>query len=716
MATLADPRVDVPAGPEGSPVAARPHPVRVLLLLAAAWVLPVLTHLVKADILLLALIWLGVASLLRVGGTLLDRMMVALGITMGGILTGGLLFSVWPWGLHPVPVAGTSFTVLILIGYLANRRPKLPRRVIGSDLVVLGSGILAWFMLAYPLLGASTARRLQFFMTNHTGDRQRHFSMFDAVHQVGGYTYFDVSGAEKVLAPFFADQYPNGASFFYSFFDIFMRSNTDGGGGVAAYERYVWLTFLGYALLVMFVVWGARWIAGPVLFGWKRTLVLTSVGVYLATGMMMHPAFDGFDSEVLGLVGLAFGVAVLARFPNRPLEQTLAVVSALIIVAFTYQLFLPMLGAGAVVSMWIYRKRLLPKWKGITLIAVLGAPVALFPLVVPHLLNSALTESGQFALDGFNRRYPRTVLIGIVAAIAVAYVMRRCTRRATSMVVMAGQLGAATMVLAALAAYQWHAIGRTSYYFEKAIHGWVVIVLMGTGVIGLILRSDLSGAASKVRASSWRGRLRTVAMNGAAAFLALILAGGMIWGGPTYASGRPGPDTSWARMYAWGKFQTKITQWIPPLYATGTMDDGKRTLVAVSRSGWSNGLLSMQYAVQNHDLAWLYTLASDIVKSQPGKFEGKELTWGEMDAITWDWTGNLVHLIEQNKEEFRIVTFSPSIYRQLAAAVERTPGSKVQLVYKPDVKGLPDSAEESIPARRHVQNGSNPPELRPAPR
>ncbi|MGR7000370.1 hypothetical protein ACU686_23810 [Yinghuangia aomiensis] len=28
-------------------------------------------------------------------------------------LVGGLLFSVWPWGLHPVPVAGFAFTLLV---------------------------------------------------------------------------------------------------------------------------------------------------------------------------------------------------------------------------------------------------------------------------------------------------------------------------------------------------------------------------------------------------------------------------------------------------------------------------------------------------------------------------------------------------------------------------------------------------------------------------
>ncbi|MDI2131478.1 hypothetical protein [Yinghuangia seranimata] len=711
MATLVQSRVDASGAPNNPSGGARPKPVRVLLLLAAAWVLPILTHLVKLDILLLALFWAGVASLLRTGGTLLDRMMVALGISMAGILTGGLLFSLWPWGLHPIPVAGTLFTALIAIGYISNRRPKLPRKVVGSDLVVLGSGFLGWFMLAYPVLGASTARRLQFFLTNHTGDRQRHFTMFDAIHQVGGYTYFDVSHAEKFLAPDFADQYPNGASFFYGFFDIFLRSNTNGGGGVAEYQRYAWLTFLGYGLLVLFVVWGARWIAGPVLRGWKRTLILTAVGVYLSTGMMMHLAFDGFDSEVLGLAGLAYGIAVLARFPNRPLEQTLAVMSAMIIVAFTYQLFVPTLAAGALVSLWVYRKRLLPKWRGMATIVVLAAPIALFPVVIPHLLNSALAEGNQFALDGFFRRYPRTVLIGVVIAILVAYALRRATRRSTAMVAMGGQLVAATVVLFGLAMYQWRVIGHTGYYFEKALHGWVIVVLMGTGVVGLMFRGDRTGAA-KVRSQGWSGRLRTVGVNGLAAGLALVMAGGLAWGTPTYATGRPGPDTTWARMYAWGKFQTTIAEWVPPLYNTGTMNDHKRTLAAVSDSGWSNGLMSIQYSIQNHDLGWLYTTAMDMVKSQPQKFAGKELEWGEMDAVTWDWTGNLVYLIKQNKEPLRIVVFTPSIYRELRAAVQSTPGSKTELAYYPNVKGLPESAMEKQNPKDNPANGSGKPDSR----
>jgi hypothetical protein len=64
------------------------------VLLGAAWLVPVVLHQLRLDIVQLALVLAAVASVLRSGTNLLDRFMLAAGLLAGGVLAFGLLFSV----------------------------------------------------------------------------------------------------------------------------------------------------------------------------------------------------------------------------------------------------------------------------------------------------------------------------------------------------------------------------------------------------------------------------------------------------------------------------------------------------------------------------------------------------------------------------------------------------------------------------------------------
>ena len=96
-------------------------------LLVLAWLLPVVLDAVHLAWLLPPLILLATASLLRVGSTLLDRIIVALAILLGAVCLGGVVLSLWPWALAPVPVAGTALTVLVVAAVRLRRAPRLPR-------------------------------------------------------------------------------------------------------------------------------------------------------------------------------------------------------------------------------------------------------------------------------------------------------------------------------------------------------------------------------------------------------------------------------------------------------------------------------------------------------------------------------------------------------------------------------------------------------------
>src|SRR5687768_14391074 len=97
--------LDTPSPPlsdrDPPPDAAPRRPVWWLVgALAAAWLVPVVTHVVGVDLVLPGLIWLGTAALLRSGRTLVDRLALAAATLTGAVAVFGVLFSVWPWGLH----------------------------------------------------------------------------------------------------------------------------------------------------------------------------------------------------------------------------------------------------------------------------------------------------------------------------------------------------------------------------------------------------------------------------------------------------------------------------------------------------------------------------------------------------------------------------------------------------------------------------------------
>src|SRR5690348_3226065 len=93
----------------------RSVPVAVVAGLVAAWLVPLGTQLLHVDWLLPPLVLLGVASLLRTRGSLLDRLLLALLLLLAATAAAGVVLTIWPWHLQPVPVAGTALSALVLL-------------------------------------------------------------------------------------------------------------------------------------------------------------------------------------------------------------------------------------------------------------------------------------------------------------------------------------------------------------------------------------------------------------------------------------------------------------------------------------------------------------------------------------------------------------------------------------------------------------------------
>src|SRR6266511_3291965 len=321
------------------------------------WLVPVATHLLGIDAVLPVVIWLGTASLLRSGRSLLDRVMLAAALLAGLVGPAGLLFSVWPWGLHPVPVAGVALTGLVVVSAVTGRRPQLPWAGGVADVVTVAAALGVTGLVAWPLLHMSATGRLARFMLGE--DIVRHFTVFDTIRRVGGYLYFHQDVAATTVQHGIAT-YPQGSHIATALLDNFVRSSTAAGSSLQAFEHYLWFYVAAFGFLVLSVLWAIRWVAGPSAAGWSF-VPLAALGagyLFLADGL---PVFlFGFVSQIAAMALLASLIAVLG-LPLRDLREQVLLVTALVVaLSMTYYLFL--LSAGVVVVIWVirYRHRLAP--------------------------------------------------------------------------------------------------------------------------------------------------------------------------------------------------------------------------------------------------------------------------------------------------------------------------------------------------------------------
>jgi hypothetical protein len=226
----------------------------------------------------------------------LDRLVITVALLIGAAIFGGLIFSLWPWGLQPVAVGGVALTLLVAAYAWLGAPPPWrtwPRRVLGSDLALLAVAAAGTYIAYGPSLrdNADSGDPTQTDLTAHrlaysalTSDRSRHFSLYDAIHQVGGYTFLKQGQAKGIADPGMLAIYPPGQHFIYALFDIFLRSNVNPGGSVAEMNRYNVYVSLGYGLFVFAVAWSARWVGGPALTGWRRVFLVSAIGGFLSVG------------------------------------------------------------------------------------------------------------------------------------------------------------------------------------------------------------------------------------------------------------------------------------------------------------------------------------------------------------------------------------------------------------------------------------------------
>ncbi|WP_034265530.1 hypothetical protein [Actinospica robiniae] len=677
-AESADARTD-PARP---PARRRPGLPVVVGLFAGAWVLPLLTHLTRSDLLLVFVIVFATGGLLRVGSTVLDRLMATLALVFSLAMTAGLIFSLWPWGLQPVAVGGTALTVLVAAYLWLGAPPPWrawPRRVLGSDLVLVG-GFLAASAIAYgPSWGQDSGGRLA--LAGITGDRLRHFNLFDTIHRVGGYTFLKQGPSKDMVDPGMLATYPPGQHFLYALGDIFLRSNVNPGGSTGELQRYnVWVS-LGYGFFVLCVAWAARWAAGPSLAGWRRSFLVTAIAGWLSVATYTSAVWCTWDPQVLGMGLLGLLAAFCFRPPKDPRTHIVLVAALSVAICLTYELFAPFVAILAAVTAYIYRKRLLPHWKLLVVVAVLAVPAALSEYIAA--VDAGLNSGATAQSIGFTIPFSTLALVVMVAACLIGFASRRARRRPSAW---AGLLAVVLSggAIIAFRIYQERTIGTTSYYYPKAEQAWAVLMLVASGTAGHLLRRP------RLPQRGWAGL-----GVGAAAAVVAVVATGSYWYGPVEVSkphttaSNPGAvwklrgGTNWASYWLSGEHSPSYVAAMQNLLNWRLLGDGVPTLVVASDSQANNVNLSLLLATLNQDAG----LLTDPINAGMSTTEGL----ASVGVDGQDWTPVLLNNLSQfeaslaaSPVKLRVIVTNAPLRDKLNDWAAANP-DKISVLYKPDI-------------------------------
>jgi len=462
----------------------------IIALAAAAWLLPILTHALRVDWLILLVAWIGIAALLRAGCLLIDRLVLAGILLAAFLIAAGLLFSVWPWRLAPVPVGGVTLTTVVLAAVISGRRPRLPKRIIPTDALIIGAAALSWHYLNAPTAGKSFIRKLPYIAARE--DMFNHYTLFDAIHRVGGYAFLNPGAIKPYMSagrwnPTAMEFYPSGMHYLFALFDTFLRSDTDPGAPLAEYDRFVHYTVADLAILAAATVWAARWIAGPGVAGWRRGFFCTVVGGLAALGQLTTLYWQAFAAHAAGLIVLAVAGAVCARPPRSPREQTLLLSSLVIASTFIYNLTAVMVLGMTAIAAVAYRRRLSLRQHRFFTLLVGGSALAI--ATVPYIaqLFAGFDASSKFLMWGSAVHFSRVLLAAFALAATSALVTRNGRRSPTWQVASASVIWCCVLT-GAMCCYAYLKVGTMTYYCEKLAEGMWVVSLTAFGATALLLK------------------------------------------------------------------------------------------------------------------------------------------------------------------------------------------------------------------------------------
>jgi hypothetical protein len=544
-----------------APRRGRRVPVPLLVALAGAWALAVGSYLVHAAWIVPIVVLLLSASLLRGGRTLLDRIVLATALLYGAVCLGGVVLSVWPWRLHPVPVGGVALTALVVFAFTTRRRPSLPRPTL-ADGLSLGAAALVGLVFWFPPFSRGQANQISYFAYGNDGIR--HFIEFDTIRQYGGYLFFHPE------VPAGMALYPQGWHFFFGLLDGFVRSSPGLGSGLSALDHYFVYAGLTYAAFALALIWGVQRLAEPLLTPARRLVLVAGSVFFLFSEAAFQLALRTYWPQVAGLALVVVLVVVLARPPART-ALALWLVSALLVgVGFTYTLYLP--PAMLAVLVWLFaRRRRLVRHRFAFAAALLAVPLSAVPLGLGLVFAS---QGGALLLAD-----PAASFDGLLVLAAVATVGLLKSWPAPRWRMFLWPLGISAGCLIGLHVLLGLQGDAGGYYVNKVQDLVVVLLALGGGALLALLPHPQRRAnpQSWRHLGRWRAALRDVAPALAHA-VALVAGSGLVAGDSPYQHGSNGAVT--ARVWVSGKWpQQKLLSWVTLSEAQRSVAPGTFTVV-----------------------------------------------------------------------------------------------------------------------------------------
>jgi hypothetical protein len=635
--------------------------------------LPPLLHLIGADLAVLGLAWLLMGGLLSAGRTLLDRLVLAGILLVGVLLSGGLLVSLWPWRLAPVPIGIALLLGLTLIAAITKRRLAIPLRVEVSDAVVLGSAGIAFWLVTRPLAGLDQLQRLRFSAV--TLDRMAHYALFESIQRLGGYDFEHQAAARRSVQTPTEVVYPQGSHFLLGVINNFLTSATSSPTGPALLNRYLILVLAVYSIGVAAVVWSARWIAGPQASPTGRLLVSVLAASFALFGPV--PALiSGADSQLFGLATLVLAAALIVRPVESYPEQVLLASAATIAVFYGYNVYGPLAALGFTGAALLFRMPLIRRWRVTLGIAGPAAAVALLPSYLSvtgsfDLQKQALVSGGHLAMSG--------LLTPILGAVAILPIFSSRARRDRAWLGVTALLGSIVAVLGLFALYGSAHTGG-SYYFGKLMAAAYLCMVALLGLLGLVLTAPTTEPVSRRRAAP-RSRVPGLVASGLAVAVLLVFSG--------FQQRLPGTSNglrsvTYVPLAHWTSGLSTNANWA--MYAhlarIDELPSGVATIVVADRSrsqAWGN---TFYVSALNGDLGSMQRALSFLGGSTP--LSAKQTAAGSGTSA------GLVAVIraaaQVSPQPPRIIVTDPKLSADISASLRKAPEVLATVITDPDLR------------------------------
>jgi hypothetical protein len=543
--------------------------------LVAAWLVPLGAQLLHVDWILPPLVLLGVASLLRTRGSLLDRLLLALLLLLAATAAGGLVLTVWPWHLQPVATAGTALSALVVLAAVLRRRPSLPLRLPGADRVILGLTALATLSVLWPFRGLDRAGRLGIQAAG--GDLASHFSIVDGIRHFGGYLFLH-SRAETTASVWDGlRSYPQGLHMVGALLTNFADSTDGAPSTLPGLDTFVWFDPATYILFCLCVLWAMRRLAGPGV----RALAFLPVGALVTAYLLWSDSilmmWMGYWPEIAGLAQFAVLVAVLARPLSRIREQVMVVAALLVSICFTYYLMLPVAAVLTVLWLLWHRRTVLgARWYTLAVLIVAAG----FAAVMPVESLTAVSASDRL-LTGGSIPVPEARMLTTFGLLAAAGYALTWSRRSPAwwlgMLAVPFSLG----LVGAIGLYQEHGQGQVGYYYYKAVHVALLAFLLGLAPLSRLISPYLT-RTGRVPA---RKRARMVAASLALTLAAIAASAPFV---PSFGRSYLERELAWDWV---GKAAVRVVEQVPAQPDTVTVIWGGRPYAyGAQTSHWANVL------------------------------------------------------------------------------------------------------------------------------